>query len=442
MWFACILWTCITVAVFTADDPGPSAEVVYEWVSLDYDWPNDTTKVDYTAARKYIKENNIIAGVKVYKDDVYVTVPRWREGVPSSLNKVVMKNGKPILQPFPAWKSQTVGDCDALQYVQSMEVDPNRGWMWIIDVGRINTNPAKGSAPQNLCPAKLMIFDINKHSFVKRYDFPATVVSPTTNFLNDIVVDYVDGRPRYAYITDTSRDNPGLVVYDFYNNTSHRFTHVLAMTSETSAQNITINNITYVINAPIDGIALSPDSKFLYFCPLAAYSLYQVSTAVVRDPLADFGAAVHKVGRKVAQTDGMAYGQNNLYFGVLSLNGVYKWEIGEDAKVMQTYDKIEMKTQTPVVLDTVGMQWVDTFAFDQSGYLWFTANRLQPFFHGTLDFTDTASSANMRIWKVFVGEKGYLDHSISASNSLFISNTFLFVTVKLIFIYFLNICVL
>ena len=34
-----------------------------------------------------------------------------------------MKNGKAILQPYPSWEMQTIGDMSALQYVQSFEID-------------------------------------------------------------------------------------------------------------------------------------------------------------------------------------------------------------------------------------------------------------------------------------------------------------------------------
>ncbi|XP_064597810.1 protein yellow-like [Liolophura sinensis] len=384
------------------------AEVVYEWVSLDYDWPTTRMKSDYISSGKFVKENNIITGVKVYKGEVYVSVPRMREGVPSSLNKVVLKKGKPVLQPFPDWKSQTIGDCNSLQFVQSMEVDPNRGWMWILDIGRLNILP--GVTPRNLCPAKLLVYDINRRMYVRRYEFPATVVSPTTNFLNDIVVDIMNGKPRFAYITDTSFEDPGLVIYNFQNNTSHRFRHK-TMGLDPEAVNVTINNVTYPMPGTIDGIALSSDSNHVYFCSLAGYNLFQVPTEIVRYPNADFAAAVRNVGKKVSQADGLAYGQKNLYFGALDRNAVYKWQIDADAKAQHGYANVQMKTQTPVISDNARMEWVDTFAFDEHGYLWFTTNFIPKYLYQVMDFSDSNKSANMRVWKVNIGEKGYLDHS-------------------------------
>jgi hypothetical protein len=82
-------------------------------------------------------QNNIIAGVKVdISGSVYVTVPRWATGVPSTLNKLVpdpfSKNGM-ILSPYPSWDFNT----DILRNCQSMTID-SHGRMWIIEVGREN----------------------------------------------------------------------------------------------------------------------------------------------------------------------------------------------------------------------------------------------------------------------------------------------------------------
>lgn len=38
-----------------------------------------------------------------------------------------------------------------------------------------------------------------------------------------------------------------------------------------------------------------------------------------------------------------------------------------------------MRVQVSVAADSVGMQWQDTFAFDNAGNLFFTTNRLQLF---------------------------------------------------------------
>lgn len=84
-------------------------QYVHEWVSIDYDWPADGDREAAIANGSFIIENNVITGIKVYKDEVYVTVSRWLKGVPSTMNKIVNKNGKSIFQPFPSWEMQEIG---------------------------------------------------------------------------------------------------------------------------------------------------------------------------------------------------------------------------------------------------------------------------------------------------------------------------------------------
>jgi hypothetical protein len=72
-------------------------------------------------------ENNIITGVKVSRSlQIFVTVPRWRTGVPSSLNLVVKDaNGLTVLKPWPSWEFNAQGMTNKLQYAQSMWITSN-----------------------------------------------------------------------------------------------------------------------------------------------------------------------------------------------------------------------------------------------------------------------------------------------------------------------------
>ena len=66
-------------------------EVVYQWNIVEYEWPNATYRQQLLDSGDYIPQNSAINGIKLYKGDVYVTVPRLRPGVPSTLN-VIVKN--------------------------------------------------------------------------------------------------------------------------------------------------------------------------------------------------------------------------------------------------------------------------------------------------------------------------------------------------------------
>jgi len=205
-------------------EEGNGAQIMYKWNRLDYDWSNEQDRHNSIRNRSFIVANNIITGIKVFQKRVYVSVPRWRQGVPSTLNEVVINSkGEAILKPFPNWSMQEIGNCNAFQYVQSMEIDPNTGQMWIIDTGSTNTRDTSGGTSR--CNAKIVIYDIESKRLVRKHTFPDNVVSKGRNFLNDLVIDYVEGQAKFAYISDAIKSDPKLIVYDVVRDQSYFFQH-------------------------------------------------------------------------------------------------------------------------------------------------------------------------------------------------------------------------
>lgn len=179
----------------------------------------------------YVPENNLIAGIKEFEDNFYITLPRMKTGVPATLVKIpagVSADTSPALEPFPSWEMNALGDCNALQNVQNIEIDA-KGLIWIIDSGITET---LNSAHTIRCPPKLLIYDLKKGATTTAYTFPDSVASHQTNFLYDIVVDDADG--GYAYITDNSARDPGKVSikkgsFLFYNYLSFFFCRLICL---------------------------------------------------------------------------------------------------------------------------------------------------------------------------------------------------------------------
>ena len=396
------------------------ADIVFEFVSVHYNWNNASQRQRAIQNGDYIVQNNIITGIKVYKDQVFVTVPRWRSGVPATLNLVVpIVDEYPILEPFPDWDSNRIGDCSAFQYVQSMEIDPNTGYMWAIDTGRVNTNNPP-SLPQNLCPPKLVIMDLERaNAIVRIYEFPDEVVSHTKNFMNDIVLDYESGRARFAYITDTSEAK--LYVYDYDKNTSYFFQH-------SSMQAVPLNPLTQdgLISAPIDGIAISPDFRTVYYSTLSALRMYAIPTEVLRKNGPDFGTNLQVVGNKSGGCDGMAFGQKHIFYGAFEYDALYMAPADDG-------DLVSLAKQSEVVQNNKSAIWIDTLAFNGTD-LWFVANILNSFFANTMNFT--GDETNIHIWKVRAGESGYLQGADTRtainSLSLILPNVFIIILLSVI----------
>jgi hypothetical protein len=66
-------------------------EEVFHWNLVDFDYPDDTSRSKSIKSKQFIPENNLPLGLDVWKDKLFVTVPRWKPGVPSTLNYVSLR---------------------------------------------------------------------------------------------------------------------------------------------------------------------------------------------------------------------------------------------------------------------------------------------------------------------------------------------------------------
>lgn len=56
--------------------------VAYEWKQIEFQYRN---AIDRDNSLNHDKNNVIPVGLEVYKSRLFITLPRWREGVPASL---------------------------------------------------------------------------------------------------------------------------------------------------------------------------------------------------------------------------------------------------------------------------------------------------------------------------------------------------------------------
>jgi sugar lactone lactonase YvrE len=386
-----LLLCAIAAAAVLSTSSADKVTILHEWVSVNYTWQNPAQMSTYLANGGWVPGNNVITGLKFFNDAAYVTVPRWRTGVPSTMNRVDVVDGVPLLTPYPSWQFNDPTDPAALHYTQSMEITPD-GVMWMLDVGRLYIFDAVVQ-PVN-APPKLILFDIVANQTLQTFLFPDDVAPYASSFLNDLVLDMTDG---FAYISDAGGAG-GIVVYDRTSNSARRFAD--ASTAADMSVNMTINGVYYpTIATPEDGIALSPDRSRLFYCALRGQTLYSLPTAALKNfalTNAQLSAQVTTHGYK-PPSDGMTFANSGtLFFGSLTGDAVLQWD-----------PDTPLNTQAVLASDTDTMQWADTFAFAGPGRLAYTTNRLQRYFAGTMDFSG-ASGPNMRIITVPVQGNSYL----------------------------------
>lgn len=331
------------------------------------------------------------------------------------------------------------GNCSALQFVQGIAIDAF-GVLWVVDSGRTETLIPSRSA--NICGPKLMLFDLKRNgTLLHRYDFPEEVVARNTNYLNKIVVD--DAFGGFAYITDNSGADPGIVVFSRRLNTSWKLREDNSMRAAVNAVAFAVNGSSLNFSIHIDGIAIGPyfdpnvaetasnsplhyNENFernVYYSPLSSYHLYSIPASVLRNP--DFArtASPRQVletvtdhGVKISQTDGMIMdNQGNLFYGLLKDSAIAQWD---------SYKPFTLPNQRIVAKDDDFIQWTDGMTFDDEGHLYVVVNRLHNFVAGRLN----PSEVNYRILRATTGTYSYVRTAAVINNAVPDNNGPLFET--------------
>lgn len=374
-------------------------DLEYQWQFVNFTWPSRNIYVNAINYGYYIPENVAMTGIKYYRDSIYFALPRIRRGVPATLGKMVIENSttlNPLIKPYPNWEANAfTRDCSALQSVHSMEIDRN-GIMWVLDGFRTN-NITK-------CPPKLVLLDLNnKGNEILSYIFPKEVCSFQGGFLSDIVLDESDN--GYAYITDNSRIDPGLIIYSKTQNRAWKLRD-RTMFDEENASNFVIGNSTFDQLSPLDGIALSPllaksGNKILYYSSLAGMNLYSIDTKVLKNEhfldTGEWRRAIKVIGKKQGQSDGLIIdNEGNLYYTLPPLYGVGRWNINTPFSSAQI-----------IIKDKKKMIWPSSFTFDDRGNLRLLASSFNKFIDDSIALT-LSKEVLFRIFKLFTGTKSYL----------------------------------
>lgn len=66
----------VIVAVFVALARASKLEEKYSWKELSFEWPSEEAKHEATKSGKYVEANNLPLGLDVWKDKLFITVPR------------------------------------------------------------------------------------------------------------------------------------------------------------------------------------------------------------------------------------------------------------------------------------------------------------------------------------------------------------------------------
>ncbi|KAF5300347.1 hypothetical protein FQR65_LT09177 [Abscondita terminalis] len=383
----CFLWTTLSVLFFVcfcraADN---RMQEVFQWAALDYAYPDPKDRYNDLLTGKFIPGNNLPVGIEIWNDKLFVTVPRWKEGIPSTLNYVSLddyRTKSPTLIPYPDWKSNEFGNCvNGLTTVYRIKVD-KCDRLWVLDTGTFGIE----ETTTNPCPYALNVFDLRSNKRLRRYEFRKEDTNPNT-FIANIEVDLGSKcDDAFAYMSDEL--GYGLIVYSWKDNISWRFEHGFFL-PDPLAGDFKIGGLNFQwFQEGIFGMTLSPlqqdGYKTLFFGPLASNREFAVSTKILNDPrrvedsynefvaLEDRGPKSHITSRAIDET-GLTF------FNLIDRNAVGCWHS------VLPYNKDYMAV---VAEDDKRLIFPSDVKVDRNRNLWVLSDQMPVFLLSSLNYTE------------------------------------------------------
>ncbi|XP_053968257.1 protein yellow-like [Anastrepha ludens] len=247
----------------------------------------------YTISRftssDFVPENSLPLGIDVYGQRIFVTTPRWKDGVPASLSYLPYpaKERSPALRPYPDWSFHSKAqqpNCTKLISIYRSSID-TCGRLWAIDSGVVNAIVHLNQ----ICPPKIVAFDLVNDKMVVSYTLPPEQLkqdSLHSNILADVRPDHCND--AYVYVTDVWRF--GIVVYSLANNRSWRVTNY-NLNPNPIASDFNLYGLNFQWLDGVFGMSLSLEERnnqtnngrILYFHPMASFKEFAVSTKLLQD---------------------------------------------------------------------------------------------------------------------------------------------------------------
>ncbi|PNF20871.1 hypothetical protein B7P43_G11191 [Cryptotermes secundus] len=268
-------------------------EDVFHWNLVDFNYPDDTSRRKSIMSKQFIPENNLPLGLDVWEDKLFVTVPRWKPGVPSTLNYVSLSgdNKSPKLIPYPDWNSNHLPTGRAekgnitenemhIISVFRVRVDACDR-LWMLDTGM---NDVVGEA-QQLQDPRILVYDLHSDFLIHSYTLKSSHIEEGSFFSNIIVdINANDCDGAFAYITDIY--GYSIIVYSLRDDESWRVKHHYFYFDPLSS-NYSVGGVNFQMRDGIFSLALSAPHedgfKTAYFHPFSSTNEFSVSTKVFRN---------------------------------------------------------------------------------------------------------------------------------------------------------------
>ncbi|KAL5284321.1 Y-f.2 family protein [Megaselia abdita] len=368
-------------------------EEKYAWKTMDYNWPSDEDRDAAIKRGFYNPESMVILGIDRWRDMLFVTVPRWRSGVVSTLNYISLFNTErsPKLEPYPSWDDNSLETEHTLSTVISayrLQVD-HCDRLWVVDNGLENILEKR---TEILRPA-IVIFDLTRHQLLRRFDLPYEQIknNMVDTFFANIVVDCSEENceDAHAYIADAG--SFGLIVYSFKKNKSWRIEHNFFHIDPTAGA-FSVDDVLFTWTDGVFGVALGhlneDFSRDVYFHSLTGWKEFIVSNKVLQNEnIANNSDLVYTEFRILGDRGPNSYSTTHvfddsldvIFFTQVAKHGIACWNIRTP---------LNEKTVPLIEQDDVALIMPIDISLDNDGFIWVVSNRMPHFIQRKMNFED------------------------------------------------------
>lgn len=362
-------------------------EEVFHWKQVDYAFPDKEARESSIKAGKFVPENNLPLGLEVWNDKLFITVPRWKSGIPSSLNyvKIGTNNKSPAFIPYPSWEANRIHDgSNETKIISTFRIRADEcDRLWVIDTGLADIL----GKPEQITPPKILIYDLKTDKLLKQYEIKKEHIKEDSFFAN-IIVDVTPETcdKAFAYIPDLG--SYALIVYSLEDDDSYRVKHHYFYFDPLSG-NYNVAGINFQWTDGIFGLALSPVQKdgyrTAYFHPLSSTREFAVSTKILQnETLASSSYYEYKVlGSRGPNTQATASFLDEktgvLLYTQVNRDGIGCWNSYKHA------NEYSADTNGIVSNDNETMVFPNDLKVDRNSNLWVLTDRLPVHIYRTLD---------------------------------------------------------
>lgn len=393
----------IAVAGFTLCKAA-TPQVKFEWKQMDYTWNSQADRENAIKEGKFVQENNLPLGLARWKDKLFITVPKWKNGIASSLNYINVDGPKDqALKPYPSWEDNLLADDtkelpsnNSIISVFRVYVDPCDR-LWVMDTGLVDIL----GSPNQIAGPSLVIFDLNTDRLLHRYFFKVADMKEDSFFANVIVdVNKDTCNDAYAYIPDLGAYS--VVVYSLKKDESWRVAHHY-FHFEPLAGEYNVGGVEFHWTDGVFALALSEPRengfRTLFFHALSSTKEFCVSTELLRNyTLINKEEAFHDfrlLGDRGERTQSSAS-----YFDP-ETSVLFYTQVNRDGVACWNTNKPYNPENNPLIFsDPALFEFPNDLKVDTDGMLWVLSDRMPRFLFKSLN----PDEINYRIFSIKASE--------------------------------------